>query len=204
MTKPTRSYVSSVRAAAAAETRTQVLEAAAGLLREAHFASFTLDSVAKAAGVTRLTIYNQFGSRRGLLEAVFDDLAEKGGLLRIAEAMAMADARQAIERLVVIFCEFWAADRAVGRLNEAIAIDAEFAEAVAARNERRRELMGVLVDRLCAGRRIGARARADAADLLFGLTGYAMFKALSMNRSAGAVRKLVQRMCSLALQELER
>src|SRR5881628_840172 len=168
-----RAYVSSVRSAAAAEKRDRVIEAAANLLREdASIARFSLDSVAKAAGVTRLTVYNQFGSRRGLLKAVFDDLAEKGGLPRIAEAMAMADARQAIERLVVIFCEFWAADRAVGRLNEAIAIDAEFAEAVAARNERRRELMGVLVDRLCAGRRIGARARADAADLLFGLTGY--------------------------------
>src|SRR6059036_3404041 len=203
MTK--RAYVSSLRAAAAAEKRDRVIEAAARSLRkDASIANFSLDTVAKAAGVTRLTIYNQFGSRRGLLEAVFDDLAEKGGLPRIAEAMAMADARQAIERLVVIFCEFWAADRAVGRLNEAIAIDAEFAEAVAARNERRRELMGVLVDRLCAGRRIGARARADAADLLFGLTGYAMFKALSANRSAPAVRKLVQRMCSLALQDLER
>jgi len=39
--------------------------------------------------VTRLTVYNQFGSRRGLLEAVFDNIARQGGLHEIADAMAM-------------------------------------------------------------------------------------------------------------------
>ena len=62
---PPRAYVSSVRTAAAAEKRDRVLEAAAKLLREdASIARFSLDTVAKAAGVTRLTVYNQFGSRR--------------------------------------------------------------------------------------------------------------------------------------------
>ena len=72
---PRRAYVSSVRTAAAAEKRDRVLKAAAKALRQdASIAHFSLDSVAKAAGVTRLTVYNQFGSRRGLLEAVFDEL----------------------------------------------------------------------------------------------------------------------------------
>ena len=203
MTKPPRPYASAVRAAAAAETRAEVLSAAARLLREQpDFAAFTLDAVAKAAGVTRLTVYHQFGSRRGLLEAVFDDLAVRGGLPRIAQAMAMPDARAAIERLVAIFCDFWGGDAAVGRLNEATAADAEFGDAVAQRNERRREAIRVLVDRLCTGRRIGAKARADATDLLFGLTGHAMHKALSVNRSPAAVCTLVQRACSLVLDDL--
>ena len=85
-----RAYVSSVRSEAAAEKRDRVIEAAAKLLREdASIARFSLDTVAKAAGVTRLTVYNQFGSRRGLLEAVFDDIARRGGLHEIADAMAM-------------------------------------------------------------------------------------------------------------------
>ena len=76
----TRRYVSSVRTAAAAEKRDRVIEAAARSLREdASIASFSLDAVAKAAGVTRLTVYHQFGSRRGLLEAVFDDIAQRPG-----------------------------------------------------------------------------------------------------------------------------
>src|SRR5258705_1378406 len=96
-----RSYVSSVRAAAAAETRDRVIEAASRSLREdASIASFSLDTVAKTAGVTRLTVYNQFGSRRGLLEAVFDDIARQGGVTGIADAMAMQDTRPALHRLV--------------------------------------------------------------------------------------------------------
>jgi len=111
---PPRRYVSSVRTAAAAAKRDHVLEAAARLLREdTSIAAFSLDAVAKAAGVTRLTVYNQFGSRRGLLEAVFDGIARQGGLTEIPDAMAMADPLMALDRLVQIFCGFWNRDRAV-------------------------------------------------------------------------------------------
>src|ERR1700694_2848655 len=90
---PRRLYVSSVRAAAANEKRNRVLRAAADLLRErSSTISFSLDAVAKAAGVTRLTVYNQFGSRRGLLEAVFDQRARRGGVGRIAAAGGVAGA----------------------------------------------------------------------------------------------------------------
>src|ERR1051325_1178629 len=139
-----RAYVSSVRSEAAAEKRDRVIEAAAKLLREdASIARFSLDTVAKAAGVTRLTVYNQFGSRRGLLEAVFDDIARQGGLHEIADAMAMPDPLKALDRVVEIFCRFWARDAAIGRLHEAMATDPEFAEALLERNERRRKLVGM-------------------------------------------------------------
>src|SRR3954449_1617354 len=117
MTK--RNYVSSARASAAAETRERIIAAGARLLRkDSSIANFSLDVVAKAAGVTRLTVYNQFGSRRGLLEAVFDDIALKGGLLGIIDAMEMPDPGAALDRLVEIFCSFWDRDPAVGRLHE--------------------------------------------------------------------------------------
>ena len=88
----TRSYVSPVRTAAAAEKRDRVIQAAARFLREEdRIAAFSLDAVAKAADVTRLTVYNQFGSRRGLLEAVFDDIARRGRLIRLNDAMAEPD-----------------------------------------------------------------------------------------------------------------
>src|SRR5438552_6669941 len=119
---PRRVYVSSMRTAAAAEKRARVIEAAAKSLREdASIASFSLDAVAKAAGVTRLTVYNQFGSRRALLEAVFDDIARRGGLAGIADAMAMPDPQAALDRLIEIFCAFWNKDPAVGRLHDAMA-----------------------------------------------------------------------------------
>ena len=179
----TRPYASSVRTAAAAEKRERVIEAAARSLREdASIASFSLDVVAKAAGVTRLTVYHQFGSRRGLLEAVFDDIARQGGLAQIPDAMEMSDPRAALDRLVEIFCAFWNRDPAVGRLHEAMATDPEFAQALLERNERRRKTFDALVRRV-AGKTASPRARQDAVDMIFALTSFAMFAMLSRDRS---------------------
>ena len=201
---PKRAYVSAVRATAAAEKRGRVLEAAAKSLREdASIASFSLDTVAKAAGVTRLTVYNQFGSRRGLLEAVFDEIARAGGLHQLAGAMAMDDPRAALERMVEIFCAFWKRDPAIGRLHEAMATDPEFATALLERNERRRQGLIVLIDRI-AGRSATQRARQDAVDTIFALTSYPMFAMLGPGRSADDVCRLVQTACRAALAPVTR
>jgi len=199
-----RAYVSSVRSAAAAEKRDRVVEAAAKLLREdASIARFSLDTVAKAAGVTRLTVYNQFGSRRGLLEAVFDDIARRGGLHEIADAMAMPDPLTALDRVVEIFCGFWARDAAIGRLHEAMATDPEFAEALLERNERRRKLVRMLVVRLAA-KTASHRAREDAVDMIFALTSYPMFAMLNRGRSTSEVCHLAQTACRAAVDPLLR
>jgi AcrR family transcriptional regulator len=198
----TRRYVSSVRTAAAAEKRDRVIEAAARSLREdASIASFSLDAVAKAAGVTRLTVYHQFGSRRGLLEAVFDEIARQGGLTAIADAMAMPDPWAALDRLVEIFCAFWNRDPAVGRLHEAMATDPEFAQALIERNERRRQTFDALVRRV-AGKTAASQARQDAVDIIFALTSFAMFAMLSRDRSVDKVCALVKSACRSALEPL--
>jgi len=204
MPKATRPYVSPARAETAARTREALIASAAQLLREQDdFRAVSLDAVAKAAGVTRLTVYNQFGSRRGLLEAVLDELALQGCLPRLQAVMAMPDALAAIDRVVAVFCDFWSGDAAVQRLNEAAGADAELAEAVAQRNERRRELLRVLVARHAADRRIPAKAQAEAVDLLFGLTGSAMFSALRPGRTPAAVCKLLQRTAAQVLDGLQ-
>jgi len=199
---PTRPYVSSVRTAAATEKRARVIEAAARSLRQdASIASFSLDGVAKAAGVTRLTVYHQFGSRRGLLEAVFDDIAQRGGLTEIADAMAMPDPHAALDRLVEIFCAFWSSDPAVGRLHEAMATDPEFAQALLERNERRRKTFNALVRR-AAGKTASPRARQDAVDMIFALTSFAMFAMLGQDRSVEEVCALVKSACRSAVEPL--
>jgi AcrR family transcriptional regulator len=198
---PTRPYTSSVRTAAAAEKRKRVIEAAARSLREdASIASFSLDAVAKAAGVTRLTVYHQFGSRRGLLEAVFDEIARQGGLHGIADAMAMPDSYAALDRLVEIFCGFWNRDPAVGRLHEAMATDLEFAQALIERNERRRKAVNVLVGRIAGT--TAPRARRDAVDMIFALTSFAMFAMLRRERSVSDVCELMKIACRGALDPL--
>jgi AcrR family transcriptional regulator len=199
---PTRPYTSSVRTAAAAEKRERVIKAAARLLREeASIASFSLDAVAKAAGVTRLTVYHQFGSRRGLFEAVFDEIARQGGLVEIPYAMAMSDPRAALDRLVEIFCAFWNRDPAVGRLHEAMATDPEFAIVLIGRNERRRKTLNVLIGRI-AETTAPPAARRGAVDMSFALTSYAMFAMLRRDRSVDDVCALLKTACRSALDPL--
>jgi AcrR family transcriptional regulator len=199
---PKRHYVSSVRAAAAVEKRDRVIQAATRLLRENNsIAAFSLDGVAKAAGVTRLTVYNQFGSRRGLLEAVFDEIARQGGLSRIAEAMAMADPRTALDRLVEIFCDFWNWDAAIGRLQQEMSADPELARALIERNERRRKTLEFLVAR-AARPNASSGARQDAVDMIFALTSYPMFAMLRSNRATDEACMLIKSACSRALDPL--
>jgi AcrR family transcriptional regulator len=199
---PKRHYVSSVRAAAAAEKRDRVIDAATRWLREnVSIATFSLDAVAKAAGVTRLTVYHQFGSRRGLLEAVFDEIARQGGLSRIEQAMAITDPRAALDRLVEIFCHFWNWDAAIGRLQQAMSIDPEFAEALMERNQRRRKALEILVARL-SGRNASPAARQDAVDMIFALTSYPMYATLRGNRASDEACRLIKSASGRALDPL--
>lgn len=199
---PTRAYSSPIRDAAAADKRAQVIQAAAQLLREGESVTrFSMEAAARSAGVTRLTVYKQFGSRRGLLEAVFDDVADRGGLTRIAEAMALSDPRAGLDRVVEIFCGFWSGDRAILRLNDAMMLDPEFEAAVAERNERRRAVVAVLAERIAPG--ADPQARHDAVDLIFGLTGLAMFKILKEGRTDAEVCGIIKAACAAALLQLK-
>src|SRR5579864_4011393 len=107
---PVRAYSSPRRAAAADKTRARIVAAARDLLTGGDKRpSFSLDAVAKRAGVTRLTVYHQFASRRGLLEAVFDDVAREGGLAEdIPKLFAHTDIETALRDFVRVFCRFWA------------------------------------------------------------------------------------------------
>ena len=50
----------------------------------------------RRADVSRLTIYYQFKSRPGLLEALYDQLASRGNMQRIAEVFHEPDVRSAL------------------------------------------------------------------------------------------------------------
>lgn len=67
-----RSYNSTRRARQAAQTRADVLDAARTLFTERGWAATTLAAIADEAGVSVETIYNGFGSKKGLLRAAFD------------------------------------------------------------------------------------------------------------------------------------
>src|SRR5262249_54838479 len=141
-----RAYNSPDRTRAATDTRARIVAAAAASLGTVQgIGAFSLQAVAAKAGVTRLTVYNQFGSRRALLEAVFDDMAARGGLHRIPAAMAGPDPQAGLLKIIAIFCDFWSFGRdALGPLHAAGAGDPELGASLGERNERRRRLLAVL------------------------------------------------------------
>jgi AcrR family transcriptional regulator len=197
-----RAYKSPVRDAAASATRERIVAAAAAILGAADgIGKFSLEAVAKKAGVTRLTVYNQFGSRRALMEAVFDERAARGGLFRIVEAMQDPDPQAALLRIIGIFCAFWDSDPGTMRLLHAAgASDAEFAASVLERNERRRSVLSAIVRRLADGRAPPPKALGNLVDVLFALTSFAFFSQLTAGRrTAEAARRMIEEMATDAV-----
>ncbi len=175
-----RSYTSPVRDAAREDTRRAIVTAAMTTLRRRGWDGFSVDAVARAARVTRLTVYHQFGDRRGLLEAVFDDQAMRAGLDRIAGAMALDDPYETLSRICEIFCEFWSTSKPMHAVMAAAASDKEINEAIGARNERRRNLLSVTVKRLVARGNVESRRARGLVDTLFALTSFAFYEELAM------------------------
>jgi AcrR family transcriptional regulator len=111
-----------------AATRQAIVAAARELLAGQDWRYFTLDAVAARAGVTRVTVYNQMGSKYGLLDAVLSELAASGGMDSLLTASRELPAADAFAYAVTRTCHFWHAERAVLRpLFGLAAIDAGIA-----------------------------------------------------------------------------
>jgi AcrR family transcriptional regulator len=204
-----RPYRLGRREAATEETRTRVLAAARLLLADPDgISDFSMDAVARQANVARMTIYYQFGSRRGLLEALFDDLAARGGIGEdLATAFQRSDPVEALDGFVAAFVEFWATDRLVlRRLRSLAALDPDFEQGVRGRDERRRRGVQVLLERLAAHYGRPAPDEMDeAADLLYTLTSFETFDALAGDaRTPEDITRLLRRLALAALGLHER
>jgi AcrR family transcriptional regulator len=193
-----RRYRLGQRQTAVEQTRSRIVAAARGLLAAPEgFAGFTIDAVAAEAGVARMTVYNQFGSKRGLLEALFDDLAARGLVERLRAAFARPEPREALAELIAAFAGFWSSDRIVIRRIRGLAsVDVDFEQGVRARDERRREGLRTIVARL-AGTPV---ARDEVIDVLHTLTSFETFDNLAgTTRSPEEVVPLVCRLADAAL-----
>ena len=89
------------------------MEAVRELLRERAFHQSTVEQVATRAGVSRATVYQQFGSRLGLVDAICDSL----DLVAIKES---PDVATLLQRTT----EFWAQEESLlSQLYDAAAVE---------------------------------------------------------------------------------
>ncbi len=145
-----RSYRLGRRQAAVDRTRARILQAARALLVASGGAAFSIDAVARRARVTRATVYQRFGSRPQLLEALFDDLARRGGMWDLATAFRQPDPEEALARFVATFGRFWTAHRPIHRRLLGLGtLDAGLERTLRARQEWRRQGLRVIVGRVC-------------------------------------------------------
>src|SRR6202166_982833 len=95
------------RQAGAARTRSAILAAAREVVSELGPES-SLGRVAERAGVSRITIYDQFGSKAGLLDALAADTARPP--MSEAPEERAADPAHALRRRIELACAAWASD----------------------------------------------------------------------------------------------
>src|ERR1700736_1081260 len=106
-----RAYKLGQRQLAADQTRRRIVAGARELLAdETGPATFTVDAVARQAGVARMTVYYQFHSKRGLLEALFDDLANRGLMPHLRPVFEEPVPAWALDGLIAAFAAFWDSD----------------------------------------------------------------------------------------------
>jgi AcrR family transcriptional regulator len=197
-----RHYELGQRQAVIDESRRRVLDAARELLAgPPGYPAFTVDAVARRADVARATVYYQFRSKTGLLEAVCDDLAEAGQISDLPRAFAEPDPRVAVHRLISVFAGFWAVDRVVmRRLRALAALDPDVHAVITARDERRRQGLEVLVGRAGTA---GDPGQADAVRALLALTSFETFDTLAgPGRDLGEAVPLVTGLADAVLASL--
>jgi AcrR family transcriptional regulator len=181
--------------------RERIVAAACELLDADDDESFSIDAVARRAGVARMTVYNQFESKAGLLEAIFDRIAERGAFGQMAALFkGRPDPLTAFDAMIALFGRFWTENRRVHRrLRSAAMDDPELAAALSARNERRRQVITELLRRLGTAH-VSPLPATELTNVLFVLTSFQTFDALAgEGRTPSEVTPLVQRLMRLAI-----
>lgn len=198
-----RPYRLGQRQATTEQTRARIINAARELLAESSgFSGFSIDAVARQADVARMTVYHQFGSKIGLLEALSDSLAAHGGMEHLADAFRRPEPLDALDEYITVFGRFWSADRLVmRRLRALAALDPDFEHVIRTRDEWRRQGLRVIVQRFAEEHgRPAPEALDEAINVLFTLIGFECFDTLAgPTRSIEEVAPMMQRLARAAL-----
>jgi AcrR family transcriptional regulator len=184
-----RKYDQRLRAEAAEQTRRRVLDALYQRLCDAPAEPVSIEKIAATAQVSRSTVYLVFGSRAGLFDAFGDDLRRRGGFDRAIDSASGSDARRGLSDSIRAAVPIFAEHRQVLRVLYSMAaldpqavggvvqrMGADRAAGVAQHAERLAE-QGALASGITV---------AEAADLLWAVTGFEFFDQLYTGRSLPA------------------
>jgi AcrR family transcriptional regulator len=86
-----------------------VLDAAERLIRAGEFHSTTVEALAEEAGISRATVFNRFGSKLGVLEALVERCFTGPEMRAIKQALELEDPVAALEATIEASCAIWEA-----------------------------------------------------------------------------------------------
>jgi AcrR family transcriptional regulator len=102
----TRPYT---RRRTSAKSVERVLDAAERLIGEGQFHTATVEALAEQAGISRATVFNRFGSKLGVLEALVERCFAGPEMQAIKEALELEDPVAALEAVIEPSCAIWEA-----------------------------------------------------------------------------------------------
>jgi AcrR family transcriptional regulator len=182
-----------------AESVDRVLAATERLIKDDAFHTATMEELAEAAGVSRATVFNRFGSKLGVLQALFERCMEGPEMEVIQAALEIEDPVDALEAVIEASCAIWEVSGFVHEQLQAIVVLEPGATALVdrQREEQRDDLRG-LVRRLArAGRLRKEYSEAHAVAALHMLTSLETF--LWLRREYGlSARRTRETMADLA------
>ena len=182
-----RNYRLGRREEAVQRTRAAILAAGRDLLASGGSAGLSTGAVARRAGVSRITVYNQFGSKDGLLR----ELAA-GARRERSDSATHADALEELRHRIFDASSIWASDPAVFR-----ALPATVTGDLESPGDYRS-----LAERLAAAGQLrpGCSLR-EAEDVIGAVTSFAVFDRLHKDgrRSTAAVAEILLRMAASIL-----
>jgi AcrR family transcriptional regulator len=185
----TRGYRLGRRQVAIDRTRMAILSTARELLKTGNDPSISVGAVARRAGVSRLTIYNRFGSRAGLLQAVVDSARSSS---QSPSAVATGDPSARLRQRIADSCVHWASDPTLFRRLPELGL----AESESPGGDH------ALAEQLAAADQLrpGCSLK-EAEDVIGTLTSFATFDRLYKDgrRSATAVAEILMRLASAIL-----
>jgi AcrR family transcriptional regulator len=105
-----RAYRLGKRAVTAAATHQRIIDSAREVIATAGIAKADLGTIARRAGVTRTTVYQQFGSREEVFLAVVNDALDRADVRTVRKALQHRDAATATRQMLRASTRFWAGE----------------------------------------------------------------------------------------------
>ena len=172
-----RPYRLGLREATVQAHRVRILDATRKVFSIAGYHGAALEEVALRAGVSRKTIYIQFGSKLGLLDALLSDLESTAELPDRVQVIMQKPARQALAEYFAEVCRFWNRNEAVMRAIIGLAAtDAAAGKVVDMHDGARRRRLSSFIKLLSARAELArGYPQSAAVDLMWLLSSFAAY-----------------------------